>query len=65
MSVADIAAVVAALASISAAVIGTRLVTKVQQVHVLVNSQLADVMTRLAAMTAERDKLADDKAPDA
>jgi len=61
MIVADIAAVVSASAALGAFLIGASNRKKIQQVHVLVNSQLMDVMKKLEIVTAERDHLDPDK----
>jgi hypothetical protein len=51
-----VAAIIAAGGSLLGAILGVLNRRSVKEVHVLVNSQLSDVMQKLAVVTGERDE---------
>jgi hypothetical protein len=53
------AAVLASIASIVAVTLGFRNKAKIQQVHVLVNSNLQEIKQKLSDVTDQRDTLAE------
>jgi len=59
--VTDIGASIAAISSATAVILGASNHSKIREVHLLVNSQLDDVMKKLEQRTAQRDELQTEK----